>query len=181
MSGKPEAAVADGKGKMFVNIEDKNEVVAINTTTHAVVSTWPVPGCNEPAGLDLDAKTNRLFVGCHNKVLVVLNVEDGKVVTTLPIGDGVDANAFDSETKLLFSSQGDGTLTIIKQDSPNKFTVLQNVTTQPGARTMALDTNNHSVYLVSAEFDELAPAAGQTRPRRTMKPGTFTLLVISKL
>ena len=179
LSGKPEAAVADGKGRMFVNIEDKNEIAAIDTKKNVVVSSWPVPGCDEPAGLDIDTSTRRLFVGCHNKVLVVLNADDGKVVATLPIGEGVDANAFDSETKLVFSSQGDGTLTIIKEEAASKFTVQQNVTTQRGARTMALNPKSHAVYLVSAEFDELPPAPGQTRPRRMMKPGTFTLLVMS--
>ena len=180
LSGKPEAAVADGKGMMFVDIEDKNEIAAIDTKKGAVVATWPLPGCEEPAGLAIDEKTRRLFVGCHNKLMVVLNADSGKVVTTLPIGEGVDATVFDVGTTQIFSSQSDGTLTIVKEETADKFSVQQNANTQRGARTMALNPKTHDVYLVSAEFDEAPPAAGQTRPRRTMKPGSFTLLVMGE-
>ena len=180
LSGKPEAAVADGQGMMFVDIEDQNEVAAIDMRKNAVVKRWPLPGCDEPAGLAIDAKTRRLFVGCHNKLMVVLNADNGKVVATLAIGEGVDANAFDPETRQIFSSQGDGTLTVMKEESADKFTVLQTVTTQRGARTMALNPKSHEIYLVSAEFDEPAAIEGQPKPRRTMKADTFTLLVISQ-
>ncbi len=179
LSGKPEAAVADGKGMMFLDIEDKNELAVIDTAKNVVAQTWALPGCDEPAGLAIDAASRRLFVGCHSKVMLVLNADNGKVVATLPIGEGVDANAFDPQSKLAFSSQGDGTLTVVKEESADKFSVQQTAKTQRSARTMALNTNNHDVYLVSAEFDEAPPAPGQTRPRRTMKPGTFTLLVMS--
>ena len=180
LTGKPEAAVADGKGKMFVNIEDKNEITAIDTRKDAVAASWPLAGCNEPAGLAIDTQTRRLFVGCHNKLMVILNADSGKVVTTLPIGEGVDANAFDTETKQAFSSQGDGTLTIVKEETADKFRVQQNATTQRGARTMALNPKNHDIYLVSAEYDEAPAVDGQQRLRRTMKPDTFTLLVMGE-
>jgi YVTN family beta-propeller protein len=180
LSGKPEAAVADGKGMMFVNIEDKNEITAIDTRRDAVAASWPVAGCNELAGLAIDTQTRRLFVGCHNKLMVILNADSGKVVTTLPIGEGVDANAFDTETKQAFSSQGDGTLTIVREESADKFSVQQNAATQRGARTMALNPKNHDIYLVSAEYDEAPAVVGQQRLRRTMKPDTFTLLVMGE-
>ncbi len=180
LDGKPEFAAADGKGKVYVNIEDKSELSAIDSKTANVVHTWPLTGCEEPSGLAMDQKHRRLFSGCHNKVMAVTDADTGKVVTTIPIGEGVDANGFDPDTDLAFSSNGDGTLTVAHQDSPDKYTVVQNAQTQRGARTMALNTNNHDVYLVTAEFEEQPPAEGQTRPRRTMKPGSFTLLVMEK-
>ncbi len=180
LDGKPEFAAADGKGKVYVNIEDKSELSEIDSKTGSVLHTWPLTGCEEPSGLAMDQKHRRLFSGCHNQVMAVTDADTGKVVTTVPIGQGVDANAFDPETELAFSSNGDGTLTVVHQDAPDKYTVVQNATTQRGARTMALNTSNHEVYLVTAEIEEQPPAEGQTRPRRTMKPGTFTLLVMEK-
>src|SRR5258708_30688619 len=137
-------------------------------------------GWQEPSGLDMNQKPRRLFAGCHNKVMAVVNADTGKVVSTVPIGDGVDANGFDPGTSLAFSSNGDGTLTVTHEDSPDKFTVVQNAATQKFARTMALDPQTHDVFLVAAEIEELPPAEGQTRPRRSMKPGTFTLLVMTR-
>ncbi|HEY6270955.1 MAG TPA: YncE family protein [Terriglobales bacterium] len=180
LDGKPEFAATDGKGKVFVNIEDKNELTAIDSKTATVTNTWPLTGCEEPSGLAIDLKHHRLFSGCHNKVMAVTDAENGKVLTTVPIGEGVDANAFDPGTDLAFSSNGDGTLTVVHEDSPEKFTVVQNAQTQRAARTMALDPDDHQVFLVTAEIEEQPPAEGQTRPRRTMKPGSFTLLVMEK-
>jgi YVTN family beta-propeller protein len=180
LDGKPEFAATDGKGMVYVNIEDKSELTQIDAKGAKVVSKWPLTGCEEPSGLAIDEKHHRLFAGCHNKVMAIVNAETGKVVTTVPIGEGVDANAFDPGTELAFSSNGDGTLTVVHEDSPDKFTVVQNAQTQRGARTMAVDNKNHEVFLVTAEFDEQPPAEGQTRPRRTMKPGSFTLLVMEK-
>jgi DNA-binding beta-propeller fold protein YncE len=177
LSGKPEAAVADGRGHLFVDIEDKNELVRIDTAAAKVDATWPLPGCDEPAGLAIDPVAHRLFVGCHNRTLLVINAEDGAVVAKLPIGEGVDANAYDPKTRLVFSSQGDGTMSVISAAPGDKYSVAQTVATQSGARTMALNPVNHEVYLVSAEFDTQPPAEGQTRPRRVMKPGSFVLLV----
>jgi DNA-binding beta-propeller fold protein YncE len=180
LDGKPEFAATDGKGKVFVNIEDKSELTAIDSKAASVTNTWPLTGCEEPSGLAIDEKHQRLFSGCHNKVMAITNAENGKVIATVPIGEGVDANAFDPGTDLAFSSNGDGTLTVVHEDSPEKFTVVQNAQTQRAARTMALDTNDHEVFLVTAEIEEQPPAEGQTRPRRTMKPGSFTLLVMEK-
>lgn len=180
LDGKPEFAAADGKGSVFVNIEDKSELTKIDPVKGTVVQTWPLAPCEEPSGLAMDQKHRRLFSGCGNKMMAVTNADTGKVVTTVPIGQGVDANGFDPGTDLAFSSNGDGTLTVVHEDSPDKFTVAQNAETQRGARTMAMNPGNHQVYLVTAEFDEIPPAEGQTRPRRSMKPGTFTLLVMEK-
>lgn len=180
LDGKPEFAAADGKGSVFVNIEDKSELTKIDPVKGTVVQTWPLAPCEEPSGLAMDQKHRRLFSGCGNKMMAVTNADTGKVVTTVPIGQGVDANGFDPGTDLAFSSNGDGTLTVVHEDSSDKFTVAQNAETQRGARTMALNPGNHQVYLVTAEFDEIPPAEGQTRPRRSMKPGTFTLLVMEK-
>src|SRR5579864_8952840 len=176
LDGKPEFAAADGKGMVYVNIEDKSELTSIDAKKAAVVNTWPLTGCEEPSGLAMDRKHRRLFAGCHNKVMAVVNADDGKVVATVPIGQGVDANGFDPVHELAFSSNGDGTLTVVHEDSPDKFRVVQNAETQRGARTMAIDTNNHDIYLVTAEIEEQPPADGETRPRRSMKPGSFTLL-----
>lgn len=180
LAGKPEAAVADGRGMAFVDIEDKNALQSIDLKAGAVVATWPLPGCDEPAGLAIDRAARRLFVGCHNRTLLVVNADSGKTVAQLPIGEGVDANGFDAQRKLVFSSQGDGTLSIIQAAAADSFKLQQTVATARGARTMAVNTVEHQVYLVTAEFDEQPPAAGQTRPRRTMKPGSFTLLVVGE-
>ncbi|HLJ27066.1 MAG TPA: YncE family protein [Candidatus Angelobacter sp.] len=180
LDGKPEFGAADGTGLVYVNIEDKSELQGIDARKAALISTWPLTGCEEPSGLAMDQKHHRLFAGCHNKVMAVVNSDTGKVVTTVPIGQGVDANGFDPGTELAFSSNGDGTLTVVHEDSADKYTVAQNATTQRGARTMAVNPNNHEVYLVTAEIEETPPAEGQTRPTRKMKPGSFTLLVMTK-
>lgn len=180
LTGKPEFAVADGKGLVFVNIEDTAELTSIDASKAAVVNTWKLTGCEDPSGLDMDVKNRRLFAGCHNKVMAVVNADTGKVVATVPIGEGVDANAFDPGTQLAFSSNGDGTLTVVHEDSPDKFTVVQNAETQKFARTMALDTVSHNIYLVTAEIEITPPVKEGDRPARKMKPGTFTLLVMAE-
>jgi len=181
LGGKPEFAASDGKGTIFVNIEDKSEIVPFDAKTLAVKAHWPLAPCEEPSGLAIDQKSRRLFAGCSNQLMAVVNADTGKVVTTLPIGKGVDANGFDPGTKLAFSSNGDGTLTVVHEDSADKFTVVENVSTKPRARTMALDPKTHKVYLVTAEFGP-APAATpeQPRPRPPMVPNTFTVLVFGK-
>jgi DNA-binding beta-propeller fold protein YncE len=180
LDGKPEFGVADGKGMVFVNIEDKSEVTSIDAKKAVVVKIWPLAPCEDPSGLAMDLKSRRLFSGCHNKMMAVMDADTGKVVATPAIGQGVDANAFDADRQLAFSSNGDGTLTVVHEDAPDKFSVLENAETQRSARTMALDTTDHDVYLVAAEFEEAPPAKEGERPRRTMKPGTFTLLVVGK-
>src|SRR6185437_1748230 len=168
LDGKPEFGVSDGKGTVFVNIEDKSELTSIDSKNAKVQKTWSLAPCEEPSGLAIDQKHRRLFSGCHNKM-----------IATPAIGEGVDANAFDPGTELAFSSNGDGTLTVVHEDSPDKFTVVENAPTQRFARTMALDTGTHDVYLVTAEIEEAPPAKEGERPRRSMKPGSFTLLVMS--
>jgi DNA-binding beta-propeller fold protein YncE len=174
LGGKPEFAVADGKGSIFVNIEDKSELVHFDSKSLKVLHRWPMAPCKEPSGLAADWKSQRLFAGCDNKLMAVISAEDGKVVTTVPIGDGVDANAFDPETKLAFASTGDGHLTVAHQDGENKYSVVANASTKKSARTMGLDLKTHQVFLPSAEFDP--PAPGERRGK--MKPGSFAVLVV---
>jgi len=179
LDGKPEFAVSDEKGTVFVNIEDKSELTSIDPRKGAVLKTWSLAPCEEPSGLAMDRAHRRLFSGCHNKMMAVVNADTGKVIATPAIGEGVDANAFDSSSELAFSSNGDGTLTVVHEESPDKYAVAENAKTQRFARTMAVDTSNHDVYLVTAEIEEAPPAKEGERPRRSMKPGTFTLLVMS--
>jgi hypothetical protein len=176
VSGKPEFAVADGKGSIFVNIEDKSELVQFDAQKLTITNHWPVAPCEEPSGLAMDPKTRRLFLGCGNKMMAVVNADTGKVVATPAIGAGVDANGFDPGTKLAFASTGDGNLTVVHEDSSDKFTVVENVATKKSARTMGLDTKTHTVFLPAADFD--APAAGEHRGK--MKPGSFVVLVTER-
>jgi hypothetical protein len=182
LGGKPELAVSDERGKIFVNLEDKNAVVEIDSRKLAVDATWPLVSGEEPTGIALDRKHHRLFAACGNKLMVVLNTENGKLVTTFPIGSGPDGAGFDSERQLAFSPNGaDGTLTVVHEDSPDKFAVAENVPTQRGARTMTLDEKSHRVFLVTAEFGPTPPATAELPRRRPpMLPGTFTLLVFGK-
>jgi YVTN family beta-propeller protein len=178
LGGRPEFATADGTGHVYANLEDKSMVVAIDSNALTVKNTWPLAPCEEPSGMAIDIAHRRLFSGCHNKMMAVMDADSGKVIATPPIGQGVDANAFDPGTGLAFSSNGDGTLTVVHEDSPEKFTVVENVSTQPRARTMALDTKTHNVYLVTAEFGPTpAATAEQPRPRPAVLPNSFTLLV----
>jgi YVTN family beta-propeller protein len=181
LGGKPELGVADERGKIFVNLEDKSAVVEFDSRKLAVEATWPLAPGEEPTGIAMDRKHRRLFVVCGNKLMAVMDADNGKLVTTVPIGTGVDGAAFDSERQLAFSSNGEGTLTVVHEDSPDKFSVLENVATQRGARTLDLDQKTHRVFLVSAEFGPTpAPTAERPRPRPPMIPGTFTLLVFGK-
>jgi DNA-binding beta-propeller fold protein YncE len=176
LGGKPEFAVADGKGSVFVNIEDKSELVEFDSHKLTVLHRWPMAPCESPSGLAMDLKSRRLFAGCENKMMAVINADSGKVITTLPIGQGVDANAFDPETKYAFASNGEGTLTVVHEDSPDKFTVVENVPTKRSARTMALDLKTHNIFLSAADFEP--PAPGERRGK--MKPGSFVVLVVSR-
>lgn len=176
VGGKPEFAVADGNGGMYVNIEDKSELVHFDAQKLTILHRWPLAPCEEPSGLAIDLKSHRLFAGCGNKMMAVIDGQSGKVVTTLPIGDGVDANGFDPGTNYAFASTGDGNLTVAHEDSPDKFTVVENVPTKKTARTMGLDLKTHAVFLPSAEFDP--PAPGERRGK--MKPGSFAVLVMKQ-
>ena len=180
LGGRPEFAATDGKGKVYVNLEDKSELVEFDPKTLKVNDHWKLAPCEEPTGLAIDREHHRLFVGCGNKMMAVVNGENGKVVTTLPIGEGVDATAFDPETKLAFASCGRvAVLTIVHQDSPDKYSVAQNVETERGARTMALDRVTHKVYLVTAKFGPPPAATPESpHPRPSILPGTFELIVV---
>jgi DNA-binding beta-propeller fold protein YncE len=178
VGGKPEFAVSDGKGRVFVNVEDKSEVVAIDSKKLTVANRWPVAPGEEPTGLAMDSKTKRLFIVCGNKKMVVMDAATGKVITDLPTGDGTDGAEFDPGTKYAFSSNGEGTLTVVHEIGKDKFSVAENVKTQPRARTMAVDTKTHKVYLPTAQFGQ-APAATKEnpRPRAPMLPNSFVILV----
>jgi DNA-binding beta-propeller fold protein YncE len=181
LDGKPEFAASDAKGEVFVNIEDKSELTVIDPNKLEVKTKWPLAPCTEPSGLAIDRKNRRLFVGCDNKMMAVVDADSGKVLATPAIGEGVDATAYDDETDLAFASCGQGVLTVVKQDSPQKFSVVENVKTEPGARTMALDTKTHNVFTVTAKFGPPpAATADNPHPRRTILPDTFEVLVLSK-
>jgi YVTN family beta-propeller protein len=178
LAGKPEAAVSDGKGKVFVNIEDKSEVSMINVKTWKVEQTWSISPGEEPSGLALDNVTHRLF-SATSKLMVVLDAETGKVIATLPTGDRVDGAGFDPELKRAYSSCGEGVLTVVQEETPNSFKVLTNFPTQAGARTISVSIKSHRIYLSTAEFGATPEkTADNPRPRPAVKPGTFTVLVI---
>ena len=181
LGGHPEFAAADGKGMVFVNLDNKSEIVAIDSKKLEVKAHWPVEPGEDPSGLAIDRKHMRLFSVCGNKKMVVLDANTGKVVADLPIGAGPDAAGFDPDTNLAFSSNGEGTLTVIHQDSADKYSVVENVPTQRGARTMALDPKTHNVFLATAQFGP-PPAATPERPnpRPAMVPNTFVILVFGK-
>jgi DNA-binding beta-propeller fold protein YncE len=182
VDGKPEFAVADGDGRVYVNIEDKSEIQAIDSQKLAVTATWKLAPCEEPSGLAMDAAHRRLFAGCGNKMMAVVNADSGKIIATPAIGDGVDANAFDPGTGFAFASNGQSaTLTVVHEDAPDKFSVVEDVATQRGARTMALDPKSHEVYLVTADFGP-RPAAtpDNPRPRPAIVPDSFVVLVFGR-
>ncbi len=175
LEGRPEFAAADGAGNVYVNIEDKNLVVKIDAKKMKVLERWPLAPGETPTGLSMDPKTNRLFVGCRNKQLIVVDAESGKVVGKAPIGDRVDATAFDPATGNIFSSCADGTVTVVHADGGDKYTVVETIKTKTGSKTMALDPKTHRLFLPSADFK--AAAAGG---RPTMDPKTFAVLVFGK-
>ena len=177
VGGKPETAVSDGAGKIFVNIEDKNEIVEIDAKTWKVLNHWSIAPAEGPTGLAYDNKTKRLFAGC-DKLLVVLDAVTGKIIDKLTIGDGCDGVAFDAGSKNIYTSNGEGTMTVIHEDNADKFSVIENIPTKRGARTIALDNTSHLIYLPTAEFEEQDP---NQKGRPKMKPGTFQVLVVGKL
>jgi DNA-binding beta-propeller fold protein YncE len=181
LHGRPEVAVVDGTGRLYVNLEDSSAVAVVDTRTLALLARWPLSPGSEPTGLALDPQHHRLFAGCANQLMVVLNAETGKVITTLPIGRGVDGTAFDSGKSLAFSSNGEGSLTVVKEETPDRFQVVETVPTQAGARTLALDEKTHLIYTVTAEFGPPPePTPDHPHPRRPVLPGTFTLLVFGE-
>ena len=177
LGGAPEFAVSDGKGTLFVNLEDKSETLAIDVQKNTVVHRWPLAPGDAPTGLALDPTKRRLYAGCHNEQMIVLDADAGKVLGSLPIGKGVDADAFDPATGFAFASCGDGSLTVAKEEPAGTFHVVERVNTRPGARTMALDPQTHAVYVAAADF-EPAPTPGPDgkRARPKMVAGTFVIL-----
>jgi DNA-binding beta-propeller fold protein YncE len=171
LGGKPEFAASDEKGTMFVNIEDTSEIVAFDPQKLVVKSRWKLAGCEEPTGLAIDRKNRRLFAGCGgNKKMAIVDADSGKVLAMPDIGDGCDATAFDPDQKLAFASAGDGTITVVREDSPDKFSVAETVKTQDHARTMALDPKTHELFTVTAKV----------LPERKVEPDSFVVLVVGK-
>jgi hypothetical protein len=177
LGGKPEYGASAGDGKVYANLTDTSEVVEIDAKSATVVRRWPTAPCRQPVSMALDIKNHRLFSGCRSGVLAVSNYEAGKVVTTLPIGAGVDGTAFDPASGDVFSSNADGTLTVIHQDAADQYHVVENLQTPQFARNMGLDSTNHCVFIVSARFGP-APAGG--RGRGQVLPDSFTLMVIER-
>jgi YVTN family beta-propeller protein len=177
--GSPEFACVDEKaGRIYCNIEDKSEVAVIDTAKHEVVARWAIAPGDEASGIALDAAHHRLFATCHNKMIVMLDTETGKVVANVPIGAGVDGCAFDDTSQLAFASCGDATTTIAKEEMPDKLIVLQVLKTQRGARTMAVDPKTHRIYLPTAQFQPApTPSPGASPARPIIVPNTLKLLV----
>ena len=179
VDAKPEFAATDGKGRVYVNLEDKNSLAALDPHKVALLSTWPLPGCDEPSGLAIDAAHGRLMPVCGNKVMAVVDAASGRILGTAPIGAGVDAADYDPGTRLAFASCGEGVLSVVRIGSSGRPQVVESVTTQRGARTMALDLEKHRVFLVTADFSPPPPAtAEQPHPRPSIVPGSVRLLVL---
>lgn len=170
LGGKPEFAATDEKGTVFVNIEDTSELVAFDPQKLVVKSRWKLTDCEDPTGLAIDRKNRRLFAGCGNKKMAIMDADNGKVVASPAIGEGCDATAFDAENGLAFASAGDGTITVIKEDGRDRFSVAQTVTTQKAARTMAIDSKTHQLFTVTANVGP--------RPERKVEPDSFVVLMI---
>lgn len=176
LGGGPEFGVSAGDGKLYINIEDKSEVVEVDAAAMKVTRRWSIKPCESPSGLAIDREHHRLFSGCRSKVMGISDTQAGELIATVPIGQGVDACRFDAGTGLAFASNGDGTLTVIHEDSPDTYTVVGNVNTMRGARTMEIDLATHRVFTASAEFGPVP--AGQRRP--PVVPGSFTLLELDR-
>ncbi len=182
LGGGPEFAVADGRGTVYVNLEDKNEVLAIDSRTRTIKSRWPVAPAGGPTALAMDIKHRRLFsAGRSPQMLVVMDADSGKVIQSFPISAGVDAAAYDAETSLIFASTREGMIHIFHEDSPDKFSQVEAVKTEFGAKTMGLDTKTHNLFVDTADFGPPAPAtAGRAAGRRMPVPGTFRVLVYGR-
>lgn len=180
LGGGPEFPVADGRGHVYANLETTSEVIEINSHTMKITHRWPLAPGKSPSGLAIDAKHHILFSGCHNKLMVIMNADTGKVIATEPIGRGVDATRFDPGTGFAFASNGfDANLTVIHEDSPERFHVVEDVPTELGARTMALDPKTHEVFLDTAKIERIPNPPPHTRHFR-MVPGTFHLLIFGR-
>ncbi len=180
VGGAGEQMVNGRNGILYVNLEDTNEVVAFDPKSLAVVHRFPIGDAKTPTGLAFDAKHDRLFIGCRSKALVVMDASNGKVITSLPIGAGVDFAGFDPKSRLVFASNGDGTLSVIHQTSADVYEDAGAVTTQPSAKTMAFDSKTQKVFLPAAEVETIPAADGNSKPTRKIKKGSFAVLVVGK-
>jgi DNA-binding beta-propeller fold protein YncE len=176
LGGKPEYGASAGDGKVYANLTDTNEVVEIDAKTATVSRRWPTAPCKQPVAMAIDTAHHRLFSGCRSGVMAVSDYQSGKVITTLPIGAGVDGAGFDAASGNAFASNADGTLTVIHQDTPDKYQVIENVQTQQGSRNMGLDPTNHRVFVAAGKFGP-PPTGGRRGP---VLPGSFALMVIER-
>lgn len=181
LGGQPEFAVPDGKGYIYDNLESTDQVIRINTRTLKIEKRWMLEPKASPCGMALDTEHHRIFVGCHNKTMVVLNAKSGKIIQTLPIGAHVDATYFDPTSKTVFDTCGDGTLSVIHENSPNKYSVVEDAATEFGARTIAFDPQTGHVFSATAKIEmPPTPTPNNPKPRGRIIPGTFEVLVIGK-
>ena len=181
LAGKPEYARADGRGNVFVNIQDTAELARIDARAAALKARWRMPKCEDPTGLALDAAHHRSFSTCGNQIMAVTNLDSGQAVASVPIGKGVDGGEFDPVTQNVFSANGEGTMTVVHEIASDQYTVQQTLNTQRGARTIALDAATHRLYLPTANFGPLPPVTVETpHPRPTLIPGTFVVLVVDR-
>lgn len=182
LEGKPEFSVTDTKGHIYVNIEDKNQIKVIDANTLKVIHTWSIAPGDEPSGLAIDIKGNRLFSVCGNKLLVVTDALTGIIIKTLPIGDSCDGVAFDDKKNLIFSSNGDGTVTVIKEENKDTFSIVQTIKTLKGARTITLNKTTGQLYLPTAEFGKTPAATSENQhPHPSILPNSFTVLVLEQI
>ena len=180
-NGRPEFSVSDGQGHFYVDLEDSSQIVTFDSHELKIDSTWRLAPGEGPTSMALDIRQHRLFIGCGNQTLVIMDANSGRVVNTVPIGKGVDGLGFDNELRLIFSSNGEGTLTVVQADSPDKYNVLGNIPTKRGARTMALDSKLHRIYTVTADFGPAPPPTpDRPRPRPSIVPGSFVLITIGQ-
>ncbi len=180
LGGKPEFARADGHGSLFANLEDKDEVVKIDGASRTITATWPLPAGSSPSSMAIDAADGRLFVGCRNQTLLVLDDASGKIVATLPVGKGIDASVYDPKGRRIFSSCGDGTMTVIRQNSADSYAVAEVLPTAPHAHTMAFDPDTETLYVPSARFGPVPdPTPENPKPRPPVIPGSFQILVFT--
>ncbi len=182
LGGRPEFAASDGLGKVYVNLEDSSAIVEIDTKSNRVTRHWSIAPCESPSGLAIDVAHHRLFSGCENKMMAISDYRAGKVIATAPIGEGVDANRYDPGTELAFSSNGEGSISVVREGSPGRFSVLQTIPTSPGARTMELDRASHRLFTVTARFGPAPEQATPENPRKRppILPNSFELLVFGR-
>jgi hypothetical protein len=180
LGGKPEYGASAGDVKVYANLTDTSEVVEIDAKAATVTRRWPTAPCKQPVAMAIDTEHHRLFSGCRSGLMAVSDYQAGRIVATVPIGAGVDGAGFDLTSGTVFASNADGTLTVIHQDSPDQYQVIQSIETPQGSRNMGLDPTNHRVFVASAKFGPPPPGSSGGRPRGPVLPGTFSLLVIER-